>query len=207
MENLTFALRQAVPGGFEAEREMTVRLDKKSRPEPDILVSSAAYDPDRTWCAPEELTLVVEVVSEESADRDRSLKPFKYAQAGIPHFWRIEDEGGAPTVHAYELDAMTGSYVATGIHRARLKLAVPFPLDLDLHALVPWHPAHHARPGLRAPIATRTVLALTWRTAERPLPGRLGGQVAAVRPSSRPARDLRPWGRDLWAWLAGAVPC
>ncbi len=32
---------------------------------------------------------------------------------------------------------MTGSYVATGIHRTRLKIAVPFPLDLDLHALVP----------------------------------------------------------------------
>ncbi|MEU1018445.1 Uma2 family endonuclease [Streptomyces sp. NPDC005900] len=137
VENLTFALRQAAPVGFDAEREMTVRLDKKSRPEPDILVTTAPYDPDRTWYAPEDVALVIEVVSEESADRDRSLKPFKYAQARIPHFWRVEDESGAPTVHTYELDTMTSTYVATGIHRNRLKVSVPIPLDIDLDGLVP----------------------------------------------------------------------
>ncbi|MGW5674007.1 Uma2 family endonuclease [Streptomyces sp. NPDC003860] len=137
VENLTFALRHAGPAGFEVERGMTVRLDKKSRPEPDVLITTAPYDPDRTWYAPGEVALVIEVVSEESADRDRSLKPFKYAQSGIAHFWRIEDESGAPTVHTYELDAMTGAYVATGIHRNRLKVSVPFPLDLDLDQLVP----------------------------------------------------------------------
>ncbi len=55
VENLTFALRQSAPAGFETEREMTVRLDKKSRPEPDILVTTAAYDPDRTWYSPEDV--------------------------------------------------------------------------------------------------------------------------------------------------------
>ncbi|MGD6745042.1 Uma2 family endonuclease [Streptomyces sp. BH106] len=137
VENLTFALRQAAPAGFDTEREMTVRLDKKSRPEPDIVVTTAAYDPDRTWYAPEEVALVIEVVSDESADRDRSIKPFKYAQAKIPHFWRVEDEAGTPAVHTYELDTMTHTYVATGIHRARLKTAVPFPFDIGLEGLVP----------------------------------------------------------------------
>jgi Uma2 family endonuclease len=137
VESMTFALRHAAPVGFEVEREMTVRLDRKSRPEPDILVATAAYDPDRTWYAPEDVALVIEVVSEESADRDRSLKPFKYAQSRIRHFWRVEDEAEIVTVHTYELDAMTGSYVATGIHRGRLQIAVPFPVDVDLTALVP----------------------------------------------------------------------
>jgi Uma2 family endonuclease len=137
VENMTFALRQAAPEGFEVEREMTVRLDNKSRPEPDILVTTAAYDPDRTWYAPDDIALVIEVVSEESADRDRSLKPFKYAQARITHFWRVEDEDGAPAVHTYELDSMTSAYVPTGIHRDRLKTSVPFPLDIGLNTLVP----------------------------------------------------------------------
>ncbi|MEU2131848.1 Uma2 family endonuclease [Streptomyces sp. NPDC018352] len=137
VENLTFTLRQAAPAGFETEREMTIRLDKKSRPEPDTLVTTTPYDPDRTWYAPEDVALVIEVVSEESADRDRSLKPFKYAQAKIPHFWRIEDEAGVPAVHTYELDGMTGTYVATGIHRGRLKVSVPFPVDIELDSLVP----------------------------------------------------------------------
>jgi Uma2 family endonuclease len=137
VENMTFALRQAAPHGYETEREMTVRLDNKSRPEPDILVSTSPYDPDRTWYAANEVALVIEVVSEESEDRDRSLKPFKYAQARIPHFWRIEDETGTPVVHTYELDPMTSSYVATGIHRGRLKVSVPFPLNIGLDDLVP----------------------------------------------------------------------
>ncbi|MFJ9829364.1 Uma2 family endonuclease [Streptomyces sp. NPDC101160] len=137
VENLTFALRHAAPEGFEVEREMSVRLDKRSRPEPDILAVTAAYDPDRTWYAPDDVALVVEVVSEESADRDRGIKPFKYAQAGIRHFWRVEDENGSPVVHTYELDALTRSYVATGIHRDRLGVPVPFPSDIDLTTLTP----------------------------------------------------------------------
>jgi hypothetical protein len=32
---------------------------------------------------------------------------------------------------------MTRTYVPTGIHRGRLKVSVPFPLDIDLDALVP----------------------------------------------------------------------
>ncbi|WP_030717456.1 Uma2 family endonuclease [Streptomyces sp. NRRL S-237] len=137
VENLTFALRQAAPDGIEIEREMTVRLDRKSRPEPDVLAAAAPYDPDRTRYLPEEVALVIEVVSEESADRDRSIKPFKYAQAGIPHFWRVEDEDGKPVVHVYELDTVTRSYVATGIHREWLKVAVPFAATVDLGSLVP----------------------------------------------------------------------
>ncbi|MFM9372086.1 Uma2 family endonuclease [Streptomyces sp. Da 82-17] len=137
VENLTFALRQAAPDGFDAVREMTVRLDKKSRPEPDILVATVISEPDRTSYRPEEVALVVEVVSEESVDRDRNIKPFKYAQAGIAHFWRVEDEKGEPVVHVYELDRLTRAYVATGIHRGRLKATVPFSMDIDLESLTP----------------------------------------------------------------------
>ncbi|WP_030761434.1 MULTISPECIES: Uma2 family endonuclease [unclassified Streptomyces] len=137
VQKLTTSLEQAAPEGIEIAREVTVRLDKRSRPEPDILAVTVAYDPDRTRFLPEEVTLVIEVVSEESADRDRSIKPFKYAQAEIPHFWRVEDEEGEPVVHVYELDTVTRTYVPTGIHRERLKVAVPFPADIDLGGLLP----------------------------------------------------------------------
>lgn len=116
---------------------MTVRLDRKSCPEPDILVTTAAWDRDRTGYAPADVALVVEVVSEESADRDRSRKPFTYAQAAIPHFWRVEEEAAGPAVHTYELDTMTRSYVATGIHRGPLTCAVPLGIDIDPGGLVP----------------------------------------------------------------------
>ncbi|MGW0736717.1 Uma2 family endonuclease [Streptomyces sp. NPDC002851] len=140
VDNLTFALRQVAPEGFEAEREMTVRLDDRNRPEPDLLVTTAPYDPDRTWFAPADVALVVEVVSPESAHRDRTVKLRKYAEAGIPHYWCVEDEHAAPVVHVYELDAPTGTYVPVGIFRGSLKRPVPFDISLDLDGLVPGRP-------------------------------------------------------------------
>jgi Uma2 family endonuclease len=40
----------------------------------DLLVTTADYDADRTWFAPDEVRVVVEVVSPESAHRDRTVK-------------------------------------------------------------------------------------------------------------------------------------
>ncbi|OKJ11634.1 Uma2 family endonuclease [Kitasatospora sp. CB01950] len=133
---LTVALMGQCPQGYKVGREMTIRLDSRNRPEPDLLVTDAPIDRDRTWLAPEEVALAVEVVSPESAHRDRTVKLHKYAAAGIPHYWRIEDEDGRPVVHVYELDAPTRSYVPTGIFRGTLQVPVPFEIDLDLDQLV-----------------------------------------------------------------------
>ncbi|MBT0773666.1 Uma2 family endonuclease [Kineosporia sp. J2-2] len=134
---LAVSLADQVPAGVEVEREMTIRLDERNRPEPDLLVTSAPYDPDRTWYAPETVLLVVEVVSPESAHRDRTVKLRKYAEAGIRHYWRFEEESGDPVVHAYELDGPTRSYAPSGIHRQKLLTGAPFEIELDLHGLVP----------------------------------------------------------------------
>jgi Uma2 family endonuclease len=138
---LTTALMAQAPAGVEVEREMTVRLDERNRPEPDVLAVAAGYDPDRTWYAPDDVLLAIEVVSPESAHRDRTVKLRKYAEAGIPHYWCIEEEAGTPLVHVYELDEPTGRYVAAGILRNRLRRPVPFAIDLDLDAMTPGRPA------------------------------------------------------------------
>ncbi|MGW1071359.1 Uma2 family endonuclease [Streptomyces sp. NPDC002537] len=134
---LRVALEKQAPGGTEVCREMTLCLDKHNRPEPDVLVTTASFAPDRTWFAPEEVQLAVEVVSPESAHRDRTVKLRKYAEAGIPHYWRVEDVDGAPVVHVYELDGPTGRYAPAGIFREILKRPVPFDIELDLSTLVP----------------------------------------------------------------------
>jgi len=72
------------------------------------------------------------VVSPESEDRDRETKPAKYARAGIRFLWRIEREGSTPVAYTYELDPASGTYVATGVHRGRLKTDIGFPVDIDL---------------------------------------------------------------------------
>ncbi|MFJ8152258.1 Uma2 family endonuclease [Streptomyces sp. NPDC094468] len=134
---LTTALMAQAPTGFEVEREMTIRLDARNRPEPDLLLTDLPYDPDRTWYAPEDVKLVVEAVAPESAHRDRTVKLRKYAEAGIPHYWRVEDEDGAPAVHVYELDEPTATYVPVGIFRGSLHRPVPFEINLNLDKLTP----------------------------------------------------------------------
>ncbi len=135
---LVNALTEQAPAGIEIEREMTIRLDQYNRPEPDILATTAVYDDTpRTFFTPDEVLLVVEVVSPESAHRDRTVKLRKYAEAGIAHYWRVEEEQSSPVVHAYELDEPTRSYVATGIHRGELRASRPFAVTIDLDKLLP----------------------------------------------------------------------
>ncbi|MEU9121388.1 Uma2 family endonuclease [Streptomyces sp. NPDC048506] len=134
---LTVELMAQAPDGIEVEREMTIRLDARNRPEPDLLLATVPYDADRTWFAPEDVQLVIEVVSPESAHRDRTVKLRKYAEAGIQHYWCIEDEDTIPAVHVYELDEPTHSYAPAGIFRHALQRSLPFEISLDLDKLTP----------------------------------------------------------------------
>jgi Uma2 family endonuclease len=130
-------LGELATAGIEVNSEMTVRLDDRNRPEPDVIAATASVGPDATWYEAEDVVLAVEVVSPESAHRDLTVKPQKYAAAGIKHFWRIEDEDGnaSTVVHVYELDDMTHTYAPVGIFREVLKVEHPFPIELDVQAL------------------------------------------------------------------------
>lgn len=48
-------------------------------------------------------------------------------------------------VYVFEREPATGAYTSTGIFHDRLKVSVPFPIDLDLTAIMPPHRA--AEPG------------------------------------------------------------
>ena len=137
VDEMRISLKEQAPPGIQIAREMTIRLDQWNRPEPDLLVTTAPYEPDRTVYTPEQVSLVVEVVSPESAHRDRTVKLRKYAEAGIAYYWRVEEEDGLPVVHAYELDGPTRSYAPTGIHRHELRSVTPYRIHLDLDKLVP----------------------------------------------------------------------
>ncbi|GAA4183568.1 Uma2 family endonuclease [Streptosporangium oxazolinicum] len=131
---LVNALRHAAPADLRARREMSVILGERQRPEPDISVihASAEHSPEQTFYRAEDVVLVVEVVSPESTARDRDRKPVLYAEAGVAHFWLVENPSGRPAIYVYELDPVTHSYALTGIHRDRLKVSVPFDVDIDL---------------------------------------------------------------------------
>ncbi|GLF94637.1 Uma2 family endonuclease [Streptomyces yaizuensis] len=132
-------LMEQAPEEWEAVSRMTVTLDERNRLEPDVsVVAVAAFTgPRQTGFAPADVLLAVEVVSDDSAARDRGIKPLKYARAGIPHFWRVESDGELPVVHAFALDPGTYAYGPAVSHRRRLTVDRPFPLDIDLTAVHP----------------------------------------------------------------------
>ncbi|GHC58965.1 Uma2 family endonuclease [Streptomyces cinnamoneus] len=133
---LVSGLRHTVPPELRVRREMTVVIDRRNGPEPDVSVVRAASvrSKEQTYYQVENVLLAVEVVSPDSEARDQMTKPFKYARAGIPHFWRVEmtTTDHQPVVHVFELDKEARAYTPTGTYRDTLKLTVPFDIDIDL---------------------------------------------------------------------------
>ncbi|MCF1506294.1 Uma2 family endonuclease [Streptomyces glomeratus] len=136
---LVSSLRDGLPAELRVSREMTVVLDVRNGPEPDVSVirADAVKGPDQTSYEAQDVLLAIEVVSPDSESRDRTTKPQKYAAAGIPNFWRVEQNGtsGRPVVHVYELDHLTKAYVHMGMHRDRIKVDKPYTIDIDLTAI------------------------------------------------------------------------
>lgn len=76
------------------------------------------------------MLLVVELVSPGIETMDRKVKPLLYAEAAIPHLWRLGFEP-APRLIVSELDG--GRYVekTTALTGAATRIEAPFPLDID----------------------------------------------------------------------------
>ncbi|MBM2622553.1 Uma2 family endonuclease [Actinoplanes sp. LDG1-06] len=107
---LAATMAKQTPQGIDVEREMTITLGER----------------DRTFFTPDSVLLVGEVESPESAHRDRTVKLRKYAEDGIRHYWRVENETWAPVIHTYELDGPTRLHAPTGIFREELRTSKPF---------------------------------------------------------------------------------
>ncbi|WP_063044109.1 Uma2 family endonuclease [Nocardia pseudovaccinii] len=137
---LEISLHGQAPAHLRVRRQMTVTLGRDQRPEPDIIAVHADRDggPELTTYQADDVVLAIEVVSVESRTRDRERKPQLYARAGITHFWRVENVDGRPVVYVYELDPATKAYALTGIHHDRLRLSVPFEIDIDLTEIDRW---------------------------------------------------------------------
>jgi Uma2 family endonuclease len=139
IDPLVSGLRRSVPKKFKVKREMTIVLDRRNGPEPDVSVvlADAVSGPDQTSYQALDVLLAVEVVSPDSESRDRTTKPQKYAATGIPNFWRVERDGtsGNPLVHVHELDPLTHGYVHLGMYRDRIEVDKPYAIDIDLTAI------------------------------------------------------------------------
>lgn len=97
---------------------------------PDLMILRRPVPGSTVWVDPGEVELVVEVMSPGSETLDRKIKPIDYARARVPHFWRVERDNGAVTVHLFRLGTDERGDPAYYGHRAELLddlLAAPPP--------------------------------------------------------------------------------
>jgi Uma2 family endonuclease len=110
---VTAILRAA---GMVAYPEIGVKFSEIDERQPDVAVFKNRPDKNERFFPPSDFLILVEVVSPSTRAQDRILKPFHYADAGVPEYWRVErdpDDDDDAFVHRYRLSA-EGAYVETG---------------------------------------------------------------------------------------------
>lgn len=103
-----------------------------------VVVTTDAKGLSQPLIAPGDVDLAVEVVSPGSRRRDRSVKPYMYAEAGIPHYWRVETDNyrgrtkELPVVVRHELVGLAEYQVVETVGAGEsLRVDDPFPLSFD----------------------------------------------------------------------------
>jgi Uma2 family endonuclease len=131
---LWHALGRAAPSWLEVLEAINVRVAPGRILIPDLVVVT---NPglDLTVWEPADVAMVVEIISTGSVAADRAIKPQLYSAAGIEHYLRIELANPSPTSTAYRLQRAHYAEVASSRPGEVLRLAVPFPVDLDLAEL------------------------------------------------------------------------
>ncbi|MFC4333645.1 Uma2 family endonuclease [Salininema proteolyticum] len=108
IHELLHQLERQTGAGFIVEAEMTATVNKRNRPEPDLLVIRDRPEYEDLNIADfkaEDVTVVVEVESPATADVDRNIKPGVYAMGGIEWYVRVwRDETGNPWISVSRLE-------------------------------------------------------------------------------------------------------
>ncbi|MBP2403649.1 Uma2 family endonuclease [Streptomyces syringium] len=135
-------LEQAMPDNCAVNVERCVMLDENNVRKPDVVVFDATdLDIFAVECTSvDRVRLAVEVVSTGSKSEDRIRKPALFAEAKVPHYWRIELESDRRlAVHEFWLPVDSRSYIPAPmhpVHREKLVTELPFPVEIDLTALL-----------------------------------------------------------------------
>ncbi len=130
---LTAILRRVVPPGWSAISDMDVVLteDRRNTRRPDVVVYKRSHSGRKL--RPADVRLVVEIVSPSTKTQDRVTKPVQYAEAGIPCYWRVEQEPVLSLVE-YELTDL-GKYYEHGPRIGSFTMDKPWPMEIDLDAV------------------------------------------------------------------------
>jgi Uma2 family endonuclease len=127
-------LRKHAPREYRASIATGVALSLNTTYEPDVLLVDADVAGTNHYTIADRVTLAVEIVSPGTRKRDRFDKPAEYAHAGIPHYWRIEQN--PIHVYAYAL-AADGHYELAADSDTELVLTAPFDIRLPIQEITP----------------------------------------------------------------------
>lgn len=125
--------RQHAPETFAAATAVGVVVSLRDTLEPDVLLLRQPIEPTNHFFMPEQVAIAIEVVSPGTKKRDRLEKPAEYAAAGIPHFWRIEQE----PLHVFAYDLVDGRYELAADSETELVLTAPFEIKLPIRDITP----------------------------------------------------------------------
>lgn len=123
------------PPELEAIREMNLRIGA------DLLIPDVMVAPPDVLAEPGQFVetvdavLVAEILSPGNSVFERSWKPRRYAEAGIPFYVEV-DLVDAPRVTFYELGGGEYAKLASATAGLRLRVERPFPLSFDPGELV-----------------------------------------------------------------------
>jgi Uma2 family endonuclease len=116
-------LRRLRPPGIRITTELEIQLSLNHRRKPDVVaVQADAGDFAASTVSPSKVLLAVEVVSPGSETIDRKHKPLEYADAFLPHYWRIEL---VPQLEVHTFRLGDTGWVETGVWTAGDTIAAP----------------------------------------------------------------------------------
>ncbi|MFC0003189.1 Uma2 family endonuclease [Micromonospora siamensis] len=133
-------LRTHAPAHLRAAQAVGVALNANTSRQPDVLLRRAHVSGSRSLLTPDDVVLAVEVVSPGTRRTDRFAKPGEYAAAGIPFYWRVEQD----PVHLYAY--RRGDRIGPGGERQYelvadsaelIELTDPFDIKLPITEITP----------------------------------------------------------------------
>ena len=125
--------RQHAPLSLEPLTAVGVAVSHQNTFEPDVLLLRGPIDQQSHYYSPNQVLIAVEVVSPSTRRRDRFQKPNDYADAGIAHYWRIEQN----PIHIFAYDLVDDRYELVGDSDELLALTKPFDIELAIRDITP----------------------------------------------------------------------
>ncbi|WP_307870961.1 Uma2 family endonuclease [Micromonospora sp. C51] len=125
--------RRNAPFDVSPATAVGVVMSHRNTFEPDVVLLRRPVVAESHYFDAEQVVLAVEVVSPGTRRRDRLEKPADYADAGIPHYWRIEQN----PVHVYAYDLVDGRYELVADSAEELIVTKPFDVRLPVRDITP----------------------------------------------------------------------